>query len=257
MPTVSERKLMLAHYTSEIPRLVLATIPKDESFLMIPVRRRERSSGYAHWKNRLNKRVYLLADGKHTEIDLARLLHKSLFSIHHALGMLFFTRSIDIEIKHKENMMPLNPDLLRATLDYVAPHEESNQFLNAYYHNRRQAFTDVFYGRLRVESQEVDNLFSARGTDMREQGKRLFQTLWYIVGGLQTNDQSLPQKIQELGMRHHGYGVKPWMYPVVGKVLLESFEEFLGPAWTPQMQESWAAAYDLASSVILTATEEH
>lgn len=148
--------------------------------------------------------------------------------------------------------MTLDPTMLETTLEFIAPQQQESKFFSTHYRERRKAFTDIFYSRLRSQSPEIDQLFSVRGTDMAEQGTKLFQTLWYIVGAVKRQDPALTKKVQELGLRHRRYGVQNWMYTVVGEVLLSAFADYLGDHWTPAMQESWATAYDLITGVIFS-----
>jgi hemoglobin-like flavoprotein len=43
------------------------------------------------------------------------------------------------------------------------------------------------------------------------------------------------------------------MYPALGKVLLETLAEFLGPKWSPAMQAAWTEAYGAISAKMLQA----
>lgn len=236
MPTVMP-------HTSEVPALLNA-LQQSEQITLLPIRKINSSFISARWKHRLHRRVYLLSDGTHTEQDIARLLNKPLGVIRGSLGLLFSFHLIDVRLLRRKDTTLLNPMLLSASLDYMKPEE------------RQKEFTDIFYSRLRVHSMRIDNLFASRGTNMEHQGKKLFKTLKAVVTAVQTNDPELPMIIKELGNRHVTYGVQPWMYAVVGQSLLEAFEEFLGPAWTPDMRDSWSSAYTLISSIINKDEEE-
>ena len=56
--------------------------------------------------------------------------------------------------------------------------------------------------------------------------------------------------VQELGRRHAGYGVKDEDYATVGTALIWTLEQGLGTAFTPEVKDSWVAAYTLLSSVM-------
>ena len=52
----------------------------------------------------------------------------------------------------------------------------------------------------------------------------------------------------DLGTKHVRYGVKPNMFPIMGRCLIETLEEFLGAScFTPHVKESWVETYDALS----------
>lgn len=105
----------------------------------------------------------------------------------------------------------------------------------------------MFYGRLFEIAPEVKPLF--RG-DMTEQGRKLMATLAVVVNGLSDLGAILPAA-RTLARRHVDYGVKPEHYAPVGAALLWTLERGLGPAWTPALAESWAAAYGTLSDFMI------
>jgi hemoglobin-like flavoprotein len=47
------------------------------------------------------------------------------------------------------------------------------------------------------------------------------------------------------------YGARPEHYPVVGEVLIASMADVAGPAWRPEYERAWAAAFDVVAGVML------
>jgi hemoglobin-like flavoprotein len=105
----------------------------------------------------------------------------------------------------------------------------------------------IFYRRLFDLDPSIRSLFAA--TDMAGQRRNLMQTLTVVVRGLDRLDTIGPA-VESLGRRHGGYGVRPFDYETVGAALLETLEEGLGDAFTPETRAAWAAAYGLLASVM-------
>jgi len=108
----------------------------------------------------------------------------------------------------------------------------------------------LFYGRLFELDPSLRPLF--RG-DMREQEKKLMQTLTVVVRGLDRLDQLVPA-VEALGRRHAGYGVRDEHYDTVAAALLWTLGEGLGDAFTPVVKAAWTEAYTLLATVMQRAT---
>ncbi len=108
----------------------------------------------------------------------------------------------------------------------------------------------MFYNRLFEIMPETQALF--RGTDMREQGRKLMQTLATAVGSLGRIDR-IEQDIKSLGKRHIAYGVRKEHYAMVGQALLWTLQQALGDEFDDEMKTAWTTVYtalaDLATSV--------
>lgn len=107
----------------------------------------------------------------------------------------------------------------------------------------------LFYQRLFTLDPALRALFTH---DMKEQGAKLMTTLGVVVAGLGKAETIIPA-VQALARKHVGYGVKAEHYPTVGAALLWTLEQGLGPAFTPEVKEAWAAAYGLLTSVMIAA----
>ena len=106
----------------------------------------------------------------------------------------------------------------------------------------------LFYGRLFEIAPDVRPMFPQ---DMTEQRKKLMATLAVVVNSLHKLDAVLPAA-SALAKRDVGYGVTAAQYPVVGSALLWTLEQGLGDAWTPQLAQSWTAAYGTVSNYMVS-----
>lgn len=110
---------------------------------------------------------------------------------------------------------------------------------------------DLFYARLFELDPSLRPLFKG---DMKTQGAKLMGMIAIAVQGLSNLDRIVPA-VQDLGVRHAGYGVTPDHYDTVGSALLWTLEKGLGEQFTDDVREAWTAAYILLSSTMLDAAE--
>ena len=108
----------------------------------------------------------------------------------------------------------------------------------------------LFYNRLFELDPSLKSLFKG---DMKTQGKMLMQMLDYAVTGLDRLD-TIVLAIQNLGIRHAGYGVKDEYYETVGEALLWTLEQSLGKDFTQDVKDAWTEAYKLLSDIMKSAT---
>ena len=110
---------------------------------------------------------------------------------------------------------------------------------------------DLFYARLFELDPSLRPLFKG---DMKAQGAKLMDMIAVAVRGLSNLDRIVPA-VQELGVRHSGYGVTPGHYDTVGSALLWTLEKGLSEQFTDDVREAWTAAYILLSSTMIDAAE--
>jgi hemoglobin-like flavoprotein len=104
----------------------------------------------------------------------------------------------------------------------------------------------LFYRRLFSIDPSLRAIFKG---DMTKQGQMLMSMIGAAVAGLRDLDKLAPV-VQQLGARHVGYGVRDEDYETVGEALLWTLQQGLGAAFTSEMRDAWAAAYELLASVM-------
>ena len=107
----------------------------------------------------------------------------------------------------------------------------------------------MFYRRLFELDPTLRPLFKG---DLKEQGRKLMDMLALAVKGLDRPEALLPA-LAALGRRHAGYGVNKNDYETVGEALLWTLEQGLGPSFTPDIREAWAALYRLVADTMCEA----
>lgn len=127
----------------------------------------------------------------------------------------------------------MDASLLRMSFDQIAPNKEE--------------FAAAFYNRLFASFPETEHLFAK--TDMRRQQNALMAAVALVVTGVEKGQDVVPV-LKELGQRHKTYGVTTEHFPMVAQALLETFDEFLGPQWTPEVKGTWVEAYTIIASTM-------
>lgn len=112
---------------------------------------------------------------------------------------------------------------------------------------------EMFYSHLFEIAPDTKPLF--KKTDMKEQGRKLMQTLATAVGSLYRLEQIVPD-IQALGKRHVAYGVTKDQYATVGEALLWTLEQGLGDDFTPEVKEAWTKVYTTLAGVATQVYDE-
>ena len=110
---------------------------------------------------------------------------------------------------------------------------------------------DPFYDRLFEIAPQARGLFPE---DMAGQKKALLAMLGRVVASLNNLSDIVPQ-VQDLGVRHIGYGAAPAHYAIVGEALLWTLEKGLGDEWNEDLKNAWATAYGVLSSTMIDAAE--
>ncbi|BAZ27646.1 adenylate/guanylate cyclase with integral membrane sensor [Cylindrospermum sp. NIES-4074] len=111
---------------------------------------------------------------------------------------------------------------------------------------------ELFYNRLFELEPSFRPLFKG---DMKQQERKLMDTLALAVEGLRQPDKIIPA-VQNLGRYHAGFGVKAEYYDIVGEALLWTLAQGLGEGFTMPVQEAWVEAYTFLSEIMKEAAAE-
>ena len=109
-----------------------------------------------------------------------------------------------------------------------------------------------FYRRAFDTDAELAALFT---TDPAVQRRRFALELRTIVGSVRELD-TFRAAAAALGARHHDYGVRASHYRTMGGALLASLAAARGPAWSAEVEEAWALAYNLIAEAMMAGALE-
>jgi nitric oxide dioxygenase len=107
---------------------------------------------------------------------------------------------------------------------------------------------ELLYGRIFVLAPQTRTLFDE---DIRPQAKRLMAAVKVAVDGLDRLEEVAPFLVK-LGARHLRYGVRPEYFDVGGEALLWTLEQGLGEAFTPEVRDAWAAAWEVVAGAMVS-----
>lgn len=110
----------------------------------------------------------------------------------------------------------------------------------------------LFYSRLFELDPSLRRLFKI---NIEAQGSKLMNMIAAAVCLLDQPEKLMPV-VRNLGQRHAGYGVEDQHYETVGAALLWTLEKGLGPAFTPEVENAWAAVYDALAATMKEAASE-
>jgi hemoglobin-like flavoprotein len=106
----------------------------------------------------------------------------------------------------------------------------------------------LLYQRIFTLAPETRALFD---DDIAPQAKRLMAAVKVVVDGLENLERVAPMLVK-LGARHVRYGVRAEHFEVAGGALLWTLEQGLGEAFTPEVRDAWAAAWDVIADAMLS-----
>jgi hemoglobin-like flavoprotein len=115
----------------------------------------------------------------------------------------------------------------------------------------RRRLADVFYGRFFELAPDARQLFP---DDMERQQLKLMDMIAAIVGALDKREifQSI---ISYSGRQHAQFGVKRSHFAAFGDALIWGLEQQLGPAFTPELKQSWITLYDAVQKEMMRAAQ--
>lgn len=101
------------------------------------------------------------------------------------------------------------------------------------------AISGRFYQHLFNRAPELRAMFRE---DLSGQSMKFMSTLKTIIVALKDPDV-LHAELKPLGEGHANLGVVAGHFAPMGEALIDTFQESLGPEFTPEMQNAWRSAY--------------
>jgi NAD(P)H-flavin reductase/hemoglobin-like flavoprotein len=109
-----------------------------------------------------------------------------------------------------------------------------------------------FYAHLFLTHPELRSMFPIRMSGQRD---KLVAALGAVISNVDQLDEVVPV-LEQLGRDHRRFRAVTEHYSAVGASLLATLKHFFGPAWTPELHETWSEAYGLVAKVMVTAAEQ-
>lgn len=108
------------------------------------------------------------------------------------------------------------------------------------FQTRRSEIADTFYENLFCAHPDLRSMFDP---DIDTQTEKTMLALGAIVAQIHRVEAFRPM-VEELAMRHVGYGVRPEHYPFVGEALLATIRDVFGDELGPEVSGAWRVGYD-------------
>ena len=112
--------------------------------------------------------------------------------------------------------------------------------------------TKVFYNNLLTDVPQLKEVFNRHNQADGHQAKALAAAVYAYAEHID-DLEVLGPAIKQITQKHASLFVKPEQYDVVGKYLLEAFSQVLGPAFTREVHDAWAAAYSQLAKTMIEA----
>lgn len=116
-----------------------------------------------------------------------------------------------------------------------------------------QQIVEKFYAQLFEQHPELKAIF--KETTEMSRSTKLSAALSLLVNNIH-NEDVLKTTLSEMGIRHQGYGVLPEHYAIVANLLVESFSQSVGKAWTKNMSSAWLELLLSAAVTMCAAYQE-
>jgi hemoglobin-like flavoprotein len=111
---------------------------------------------------------------------------------------------------------------------------------------RKSEAGHAFYRHLFAIAPQLRSMFKS---DMDVQANKFIEMLAIIVSLLHS-PADLSSTLAQLAHRHRGYGVRDEHFVFVGDALLDTLEEMLGEAFTPELKAAWRDLYSMVASAM-------
>lgn len=107
----------------------------------------------------------------------------------------------------------------------------------------------AFYDKLFKLAPEVRPYFR---DDIADQGMRFFSAMKVILDRLE-DPKSLHESLQRLAAGHAALGIHAEHFEPMGKALIATMQDSLGPDLTPETEAAWEKAYNQIAEAMISA----
>lgn len=112
------------------------------------------------------------------------------------------------------------------------------------------AITEHFYQRMFAHNPELKHIFNLSHQHSGGQPAALFNAVAAYAKNID-NLGALSGAVERIAHKHTSFNIQPEHYPIVGHHLLETLRELAPDAFTPDVEEAWAAAYGVLAGIFI------
>lgn len=107
--------------------------------------------------------------------------------------------------------------------------------------------SEYFHEELFRLAPEIRRLYQM---DLVRQGELFVNRMSTIMARMHEAERLRPF-VEDLALRHVGYGARPEHYPLVRQAMLIALRRLLGSAFTPEAEAAWSRTYDSIATVMI------
>jgi nitric oxide dioxygenase len=129
--------------------------------------------------------------------------------------------------------------------------------LSFFFHRlfKRCPETKVLFGfRLDIEPDSPELL---KSKNFVRHSAYLIQMIDTAVNLLGPDIETLTEIMYELGVKHIRFGVKPYMFPIMGECLIEAIEDSLDESLKPEVRGAWKSTFDALSNDMIESQNQY
>lgn len=126
--------------------------------------------------------------------------------------------------------------LVKSTIPFLREHGET--------------VSDIVYTNLVKKNPQLNNTLNL----IHLKDGRLAQALTVVILRFASNINNVYElipKLERISNKHCTLGIKPEHYDILGTLLIDTFQELMGPSLTPDMKAAWQKAYKILSNMLI------
>ncbi len=116
--------------------------------------------------------------------------------------------------------------------------------------NAGTALTAHFYQRMFLHNPELKHIFNMANQKTGRQQTALFEAIAAYAKNIE-NLAALSSAVERIAHKHTSFNIQAEHYAIVGHNLLETLRELAPDAFTPEVEEAWAAAYRFLAQIFI------
>lgn len=131
--------------------------------------------------------------------------------------------------------------LVKATIPFLREHGEK--------------ISDIVYNNLISRHPDLNNTLNV----IHLKDGRLARALTVVILRFASNINNISElipKLERVCQKHCTLGIQPAHYEILGGLIIETFQDIMGPDMTPEMKAAWTKAYKVLSNM-LVGREKH
>ncbi|PAJ73734.1 nitric oxide dioxygenase [Pseudoalteromonas sp. NBT06-2] len=117
------------------------------------------------------------------------------------------------------------------------------------------AITEYFYQRMFKHNPELKDIFNMSNQKTGKQNVALFEAIAAYAKNIE-DLAALTTAVERIAQKHTSFNIQPAHYQIVGHHLLSTLRELAPEAFTTEIEEAWANAYQFLAQIFISREEE-